>query len=132
MTLITVTLFLNTRLKDYFIWLNIPRSPGRAIDKDRESPMTRCHLSMPLRSLLQGVSKRISLKQVFLCWGKHNSILTMLINYPKSTWNVDQVQYPASRFFRNRTSFFLTCRWCPGVRTFCPVYEKNCNKHGTT
>ena len=47
------------------------------------------------------MEENISLKQVFLCGGSNNIMLTISTIQPKRTWHVEQVQSPASIFFRD-------------------------------
>ena len=53
------------------------------------------------------MEKRISLKRFYWCDGKGSVMLTVYINHPRRTYQVEQVQSPASILFRDKTSFWL-------------------------
>ena len=75
----------------YFICLKRPLSPGRAIDMGKRSPSTQCHLFTPIRFWLRGIPARIYLKQFSQCGGNDSIVLTLLINHPRRTCQVDHV-----------------------------------------
>ena len=87
--------------------LNRTQAPGKAIVIEQSPPITRCHLSTPMRFWLVGIPSRISFKWFYWCGGKEKFMLTMSITHTRKTWHVYHVQLSDLSFFREKTSLLL-------------------------
>ena len=87
------------------ICLKRPHASGRASNIERSSPRQRCHLSTLMHFWVAGILARIFWKRSAWCDGNDIIMLIVSTTHPRRSFQVDHEQSPASKFFRNRTSF---------------------------
>ena len=71
------------------------------------------------------MAERISLKQFYRCGDRDSIILKVSTKHPNIICQLFQVQYPASSFFRDKTSFRFYMSWeYRGCNTLSSVWDK--------